>query len=448
MPWKVLYALDAVAIALFAISYYFTCYRQGYRIDFWHEQLFLVCVLPNMLMLPFANNFLNEIVLGRDFTGVVAAIPDVFLVTLLGYVAMVIGGSLWNLRLGLGLRKTTTGVLDIVPRCSMMLMRSRSVLVFQTALCLLLQALILAFYFAHSGFGFDLREYTFANPALRPVALMISGYSILIASHCLARYIDLKEKSLLMCTLLLTVGMVFFGARSNIVVIYINILVCYLIKMRTRVGLFRLTFLIAMIVIVGLYLGNVRGGQFSLGVFFSFLITALLFGNTFSDLRDFGWVYALWDHKFWLGKTYLAAITSFVPRFASEFRDTWGLGVATARTLGLDPHVHPGVRPGDFGESYFNFGLLGVIVIGMLIGIIVRRIDIDVKRALLPPRSSMRKAFASTMLLRVVGAIAVSSNFSGIYVLAAIYLYSWLCIAAMRMVRSPNIEIVGPTGAL
>lgn len=441
MSWGLLYILDALAIALFVLSYYRNCYRQGYRIDFWHEQLFLLCVLPNMLMLPFANNILNGLILGRDYTAVVAAIPDVFLLTMLGYISVIIGGSLWNLQLGAGIRSTTIRVLDIVPRCSMMLMRSRSILVFQTAICLLLQVLILGIYFAHNGFGFDLREYTFANPELRPIALVISGYSIIIASHCLARYIDLKERVLLICTLLLTIGMVFFGARSNILYIYLNVLICYLIRIRDRVSLLRIATLISAIIIIGLYLGKVRAGQYSLGDFFSVLVAALLFGNTFSDLRDFGWVYALWDHKFWIGKTYIAAITSFVPRFASEFRDTWGLGVATARTLGLDPHVHPGVRPGAFGEGYFNFGFFGVVGIGLLIGVVVRRIDIDVKRSLLPPHSSMRRAFASTMLITVVSAVSISAGFSGLYVLAGIYLFSWLCLLAQRMVRSPHITL-------
>jgi hypothetical protein len=64
--WKMLYVLDLLAMALFAIPYYRNCYRKGYRIDFWHAQLFLVCVLPNMLMLPFAASEPNALVLGRE----------------------------------------------------------------------------------------------------------------------------------------------------------------------------------------------------------------------------------------------------------------------------------------------------------------------------------------------------------------------------------------------
>ncbi|SRR5216683_3217944 len=441
MSWNLLYILDVFAISLFAISYYFTCYRRGYRIDIWHSQLFLLCVMPNMIMLPFSRSELNYPILRNNFAAVVAALPSVFFITLLGYFAMLVGGLLWRVRAGLGTRKLATRLLDIVPQCSMMLMSSRGLLVFQSSICFLLQVLILALYFTHNGFGFDLREYTFANPALRPIALIISGYSIIIASHCFARYLEKKERVLLACTLSLTVGLVFFGARSNILSIYINVLLCYLIQRRAKVSLLRLTSMIAVIVVVGLYLGSVRAGQYSLSVFFDVLAVVLFYGNTFSDLRDFAWVYALWDHKLWIGKTYVAALMAFVPRFASEFRDTWGLGVATATTLGLDPHVHPGVRPGYFGEGFLNFGLIGVVSVGIVLGIIMRRIDIDVKRALAPPRSSMMKAFASTMLFGVATALAISSSFSSLYVLGGIYLFSWLCLCAQRMVRPRHISL-------
>jgi oligosaccharide repeat unit polymerase len=263
-----------------------------------------------------------------------------------------------------------------------------------------------------------------------------------IASHSLARYIDKKERILLACTLLLSFGLVFFGARSNIASIYINILLCYLIRLRAKVSLLKLASMISVILLTGLYLGNVRSGQYSLGDFFAFLAVALLYGNNFSDLRDFAWVDALWNHQLWMGKTYLAALTAFVPRFASEFRDTWGTGAATATTLGLDPHVHPGVRPGSFGESYFNFGLLGVIVVGFAIGVIWRRVDIDVKLAMTGPRPSMRKAFASTLLLGVAGVVAISANSSGFFVLGGIYLFSWLCLSALRLVQPHYISLV------
>ena len=114
---------------------------------------------------------------------------------------------------------------------------------------------------------------------------------------------------------------------------------------------------------------------------------------------------------------------AFVPRFASQFRDTWGLGVVTASTVGFDPQVHPGLRPGYFGEGFFNFGLFGVVVVGLMLGIVVRRVDLDVKSSFASSRPSMMKAFASTMLLGIAGSFAVSAGFSGLYILAGVYFF-------------------------
>jgi oligosaccharide repeat unit polymerase len=443
IPWSICYLLDALAIAGFAISYYRKCYRRGFRMDFWYAQVFLLCIFPNMLMLPFARSELNVLVLGRDLNAVTAVLPLIFLITVLGYLAVIAGGGLWRLKIGIGLRDAAARMLDVVPRCSMMLMSSRSVLVFQAALCLLLQAMILAIYFSQSGFAFDLRSFTFANPTLRPVALVISNYSIIIAAHCLARYVDTKERVLLGCTLLLTCGLVFFGARGNILAIYMNVLICYVVMLRRRISLLRVISFAAFILAVAFYLGNARAGEYSITGLLGSLAFLLFYGNNFSDLRDFAWVYSAWDHIYWGGKTYIAALLAFIPRFASHFRDTWGLGVATASTVGFDPEVHPGVRPGAFGEGFFNFGLIGVIAVGLLLGIVVRRVDIDVKRALASSPPSMMKAFASTMLLGIAGAFAVSAGFSGIYVLAGVYLFSWFCLSVQRMFEPQKVLVTG-----
>jgi oligosaccharide repeat unit polymerase len=450
MSWNLLYLLDVSAILLFAIAYYRKCYRQGYRLDFWYIQLFLLCVFPNMLMLPFAKSELNVLVLGGDLNAVVAALPTVFLVTMAGYLAMLAGGGLWRLQLGVGARSATRKILDIVPRCSMMLMSSRGVLVFQSVLCMALQFAILAFYFSQNGLAFDLRSYTFENPTIRPIALVISNYSIIIASHCLARYIDRKEKILLACTFFLTFGLVFFGARGNLLGIYLNILVCYVVKRRRTISLFRVICLAGAVLAVMFYIGNVRGGDYSVGGLLGSLFFLLFYGNNFSDLRDFAWVYSSWNHIFWGGKTYLAALLAFIPRFASEFRDTWGLGVATASTVGFDPQIHPGLRPGAFGEGFFNFGLPGVVAVGLLLGIVLRYVDTEVKRSLVSSDPCMSQAFAATMLLGVSGAFAVSAGFSGVYVLAGVYLFSWLCLAVQRIFvprKMPMNGLEGPVNA-
>jgi hypothetical protein len=55
----------------------------------------------------------------------------------------------------------------------------------------------------------------------------------------------------------------------------------------------------------------------------------------------------------------------------------------------------------------------------------------------------MMKAFASTMLLGIAGAFAVSAGFSGIYVLAGVYLFSWFCVSVERMFEPRKLLVVG-----
>lgn len=432
--------VDCLAICHFGISYYRNCYRKGYRIDFWHLQLFLVCVLPNMLMYPFASSIANILVLGRAYPAVAAAVPNVFAMTIAGYAAVLAGGSCWRLHAGIGVRRQFYKILTIVPRCSMMLMSSRRILVIQAMLCLVMQAAILMVNYSQAGFNFNLRSFGFENPAYRPIIQGISFYSSIIASHSLARYLDRKENILLFCNLALACGLLLSGSRGGLITIYLAVLVCSLIRRREKISLGRLFFSAAFILMFIFYLGNLREGEYSIGQFFAGAAYLLLYGNNISDLRDFAWVYSSWDHSFWLGKTYLAALTAFVPRFASSFRDTWGLGAATAATAGFDPQTHPGLRPGSFGEGYLNFGLVGVVLVGIAMGLIFRRVDIDVKQVFSSNNPSIMKAFASTMLLNVAATFALSVNSSTLYVMAGVYTISWvlLQVQSMLMVGDPS----------
>ena len=438
MSWGLLYSIDLLAIMLFAASYYRRCLRKGYRGDIWHAQLFLYYIFPYLVMLFFARNELNAVIVGRDFGGIVAATPTVFLLVILGYISLLVGGGLWNIHLGLGIRKAAARVLAIGPRCSIMLLSSPDLLVFLSMLCLSAQSLILAAYFLHDGFGFNLRAYTFTNPGIRPFAQISSLSSIVIASHCLARYIERKEHALLVCHLLLTLGLLFFGQRGDLILVYLNVVLCYVVSLRRRISLWRIGGLMIAALVIILYLGNAREGVYSVGEFLSSVVFLFLYGNNFTDLRDFSWMYTNWNHELWLGKTYLAGFGTFLPRFASDFRATWSFGVATGWTVGLDTDLHPGLKPGQYGESFFNFGWPGVIAVGLIYGIILRRVDTDVKLALEPPQPSIMKAFSSTMLLSVAGCFNCSLNVPFFYALCGMYCLAWVYLK-MRSLFFPRL---------
>jgi len=259
--------------------------------------------------------------------------------------------------------------------------------------------------------------------------------TVVVASHCLARYIETKEKVLLVCTILLSLGLTFFGQRTNIALIYINVVLCYVVGLRDRISLFKILAGFGGLVALGLYLGNVRDGEYSISAFFASLAFLALYGNTFCDLRDFAWIYAHWNHQLWWGKTYLAGLAAFVPRGISDFRATWSFGIATDWTVGLDTELHPGLKPGLFGESFFNFGWLGAIATGIIFGFILRRVDMDTKAGMSNARPSMMRAFSSTMLLAAANCFNTSLELPTIYSLCGIYLLAWLSLRARALVH-------------
>jgi hypothetical protein len=106
-----------------------------------------------------------------------------------------------------------------------------------------------------------------------------------LASHCLARYVDTKEKILLLCTVALSFGLAFFEARGNLLAIYMSVLFCYFVKMRNKISLLRIAAATGAIIVVGFYLGSLRAGSHSMAGFFgSFMDTPGFIppGTTFS----------------------------------------------------------------------------------------------------------------------------------------------------------------------
>ncbi len=440
--WDLLYTLDLCAFLFFLATYYRNCYRHGYRIDFWNSQIFLYCAIPIMAMLPFERDDLNAVIVGQDLPKIIEAMPTAFIVAISGFFALYIGGNLWRVQLGIGLRRTVNEGLNVFPRMSLMIMSSRSVLVGLSAVCLCLQAIILSIYFSGAGFGFDLRAYTFLNPGLRPITQIAALMSVMVASHSFARYVDTKEKVLLGCTLSIAAGLIFFGQRTNIALIFINVGLCYLVKLKSRVSILRIVLMGAFAITLGFYLSSLRDGQYSIGLFLAGLGFMAFYGNTFCDMRDFAWIYSNWDHHLWLGRTYMSGVATFVPRSALAFREKWTLGVVTNSTVGIDNDLHPGLKPGLFGESYFNFGWAGSLAVGIIFGLILRKVDRDVKLTFEDPSPSMRKAFSATSLLTVAGCFNTSLGFGALYAFLTVAVLAWIGLQVRTLV-SPDSNAPG-----
>lgn len=83
-----------------------------------------------------------------------------------------------------------------------------------------------------------------------------------------------------------------------------------------------------------------------------------------------------YDVPFAYGKTYLAAVLSFIPSSIFPFREIWGFGRYSLEILYLGQNTpiaptYGGLRPTFVGEAFLNGGDFGVVTFGVVLGIIL-----------------------------------------------------------------------------
>lgn len=415
----------AVAFILhFFWSYYRNCYSKGYTMDVWHYSLIFNLFVIH-IMLPFIRSDLNVISIPFQLKRTQAHIDEAYLISALGYLCILLGGTLWRVHLGLGLRRTFDEAMEMPTRAAYFLLSSRQLLMGNGLLAVCMMTGVLLFYFKTAGFGFNLRGLLLVTPWLRPIAQFSAFYALVIGSYCLARFYQYKEWSMLWITLAIGGGFLFYGERSNIFALPSLMLLVLFIRMGRRLKLYWLFLGGTCGLFLVIFLDALRSPHFSLSNVVGGLLLSIFFGNSFSDTRDFALVLSFWSGQFYLGLTYLAGLLAFIPRAIFPFRDKYAVGVVTATLAGLDPRSHSGLRAGIFGEAYLNFGLPGVMLLGCFSGAVMRLIDSRMKQAnRVLPRSSMR-IYSYSLLGSLIVVSQNSTNASSFYTVMLILLASW-----------------------
>jgi len=72
---------------------------------------------------------------------------------------------------------------------------------------------------------------------------------------------------------------------------------------------------------------------------------------------------------YFLGKTYIASLISFIPTEINPYKDKYHIGRVTLKVLGDNPDISGAPRIGFAGEAFYNFYVPGVIIIGFILGV-------------------------------------------------------------------------------
>lgn len=208
-------------------------------------------------------------------------------------------------------------------------------------------------------------------------------------------------------------------------------------KKKKRSAIKKVVIVVPFLVVLGLWLQFVRKGN---NGSVQQIIFELLYGNTFSDLRDGAFILKGFEEntnsEFLCGKTYLAALISFVPSSLSEFRYIWSWGRYT--TTGLFGYInHFGLRGGNVMEAYINFKWIGVFMSAAIQGFIGAKLEKIFHSIFISEKVSIKgkEYFVFYILYLISGVFASSSSTYNIYVLIITIIGMILCTNMIKNIQ-------------
>jgi hypothetical protein len=370
--------------------------------------------LPIVLQYPFALSPINGLTVGAEnYSHYRPEVDSAFLITIAGMLALLTGYFTGG-RSGSDFFPVTLVLSSIRAWTQSVFLQLSSIFIF-----VLFAALFSLGMLGPAG----ARNIAQTVPAFRPIYNVV--HVLLPLTIAIGLFVGTqRHRRFILALAILNVGLATLtGARAvafgGLLLVALTLLIHA--SLLQRLGVARALMLIPMafgILILALYLADVREGQYNLFRTVATLGVKFFYGNNFSDLRDFAWVKSYWDGEYFLGRTQIAGLLAFIPSALSSFRAEWNWGVVTTTLAGLDPTVTPGLRAGVFGEMYFNFGLPGVLVAGFVNGYFLRRVHNACLAAArtLPAYDARLSVLAGLVAANLFGALLNTAGFFGVYV--------------------------------
>lgn len=403
---------------LLVIHLFFSWYRSAkktkWKIDFWYLTLFLIFFPSLFLLYPFNGSIYNNIAtMGRQ-DHILPYIDMAFLISILGYFSVWLGRYLFDFTRGNFPFIILFQCMRPIGRVVENNIKSKKAYLFIVLTAMLLGTVILAIQLKVGCF-FNARGWFLKEPFLRPLFNVTISIFPIAFSYLALRFIQFKEKKCLPLIVALLLFTIFFGVRSLGLSGLLFLFTQWIYYREGQCSFFKLMAICFGLSFIAVILGQLREGQLSLMNFLPILLSKIFYGNNFSDTRDFAWILSYWDGEYLYGKSYVAALISFIPRVFSSIREEWSISMYTNSLTGFDSNVMPGLRPGVFGESFLNFSYPGVIIFGLLFGFAMRYNDLKIKEHVTRSKDII-KGYSYLIVFSLLCTLSVSAGMWSFYV--------------------------------
>lgn len=426
--------VDLLLILHFIISWRRSAIKTRWKMDFWYLTLFMMFFPSLFLLYPFNGSIYNNgCTMGFQYR-ILPYIDMAFFISVLGYISVWIGRYIFDLTRGnfpfILLFQWTRPISRIMEEN----VKSKVASFYILLSTIVLGTLILAIQFKEGCF-FNGRAWFMKEPLLRPVFNLVVSLFPITMTFLTLRFIQFKEKKSLLffsCLLLFTL---FFGVRSLGLSSILAFLLQWIYYRQGNYSFVKLGGACGLLIFLAIAWDFLRQGEYSLTAAVISFGSKLFYGNNFSDTRDFAWILSCWDEEYLLGKSYLAAMISFIPRVFSSIREEWSISMYTNALTGFDSNVMPGLRPGVFGEAFFNFSYPGVVLFGLLLGFAMRFGDLKIKEHIIQSKDLI-KGNSYLFIFFFLSCLSVSAGMWAFYVTLFVHLLVNVISRKSRIVYS------------
>lgn len=407
-----LLVINILLLVHFFSSWAFYCNKEKKLVNYWYFFIFLFFVFPVLMMYPFNASIKNIGAMGENYFKVEPFVNYAYFISIIGYISVWIGGMVSSKKYNRINNKNYYFIDTLIEGA---FGTGKAFRYFLTFMFLCMIGFLL--FQLYGGYLGDPRSFFMKNNIYRPIFnFLLSAFKLtLVILGILVIQKNKRCDKLFFCFFVAT-GL-FLGTRSTLLDPIAQVFLFYIMFNSEKVKLWYIVLFGLVVLGFVFLLGEFRSSRHQLK-----LVDSLLYGNSYSDTRDFAWILTFWDYHYALGKTYLAGWLSFLPAHFSNYREVWSISRYTNQFVGFDSSIHPGLRPGKFGEAFLNFGLSGVIVLGLTLGYWLHRASDNINEEVKNGKNVI-KAFAKTVPFQVITFFCITANFFELYVWIAITIF-------------------------